>query len=206
MLRQQKTMELYSKAGASPFSGCLPMLFQMPILFAMFTFFPSCIELRGESFLWAHDLSAPDAIISWSGNIPLITEYFGNHISLFCLLMTATNIIYTYITMQSQGGAQMPGMKWMMYLMPVMFFFMFNDFSAGLNYYYFISLLASALTMWYLRKTTDDAKLLAKLEKNYEANKNNPNKKPSGLAARLEALQKQQEALMEEQKRRQQGK
>ena len=109
-------------------------------------------------------------------------------------------------TMSAEQAQQMKIMQWMMYLMPVMFFFMFNDFSAGLNYYYFISLLASALTMWYLRKTTDDAKLLAKLEKNYEANKNNPNKKPSGLAARLEALQKQQEALMEEQRRRQQGK
>jgi YidC/Oxa1 family membrane protein insertase len=108
--------------------------------------------------------------------------------------------------MSAEQAQQMKVMQWMMYLMPVMFFFMFNDFSAGLNYYYFISLLASALTMWYLRKTTDDAKLLAKLEKNFEANKNNPNKKPSGLAARLEALQKQQEALMEEQRRRQQGK
>ncbi len=104
MMRQQKTMALYSKAGANPMSGCLPMLLQMPILFAMFSFFPSAIELRGQSFLWAHDLSAPDAIISWSGNIPLVTEYFGNHISLFCLLMTATNIIYTYINTQNSGA------------------------------------------------------------------------------------------------------
>ena len=93
-------------------------------------------------------------------------------------------------------------MQWMMYLMPVFFFFMFNDYSSGLNYYYFISLLASALTMWYLRRTTDDAKLLAKLEENFRANKNNPNKKPTGLAARLEALQKQQEAMMKAQQQR----
>ena len=99
--RQQKTMELYSQAGASPFGGCLPMLLQMPILIAMFTFFPSCIELRGQSFLWAQDLSAPDKIVSWTGQIPFITNYFGNHISLFCLLMTVTNIIYTWLTMQS---------------------------------------------------------------------------------------------------------
>lgn len=98
MKRQQETMALYSRAGASPFSGCLPMLLQMPILIAMFNFFPSAIELRGQSFLWAHDLSAPDAIVSWSGNIPLITEYFGNHISLFCLLMTAVNLVYIHLT------------------------------------------------------------------------------------------------------------
>ncbi|MFS6554793.1 membrane protein insertase YidC, partial [Parabacteroides distasonis] len=127
-------MALYSKAGASPMSGCLPMLLQMPILFAMFTFFPNCIELRGQSFLWAHDLAAPDAIISWSGNIPLVTEYFGNHISLFCLLMTVTNIIYTRSTMQGQSNG-MPGMKWMMYLMPVMFLFFFNSYPAALSYY-----------------------------------------------------------------------
>ena len=120
MKRQQETMALYSRAGASPMSGCLPMLLQMPVLIAMFSFFPSAIELRGQSFLWAHDLSAPDAIISWSGDIPFITKYFGNHISLFCLLMTATNIIYTYLNTQNQANT-MPGMKWMMYLLPVMF-------------------------------------------------------------------------------------
>ena len=103
MKRQQKTMELYRSAGASMFGGCLPMLLQMPVLIAVFAFFPSCIELRGQSFLWAHDLSAPDAIVSWTTQIPLISSYFGNHISLFCLLMTATNILYTYVSMQSQS-------------------------------------------------------------------------------------------------------
>ncbi|MDE5827545.1 MAG: membrane protein insertase YidC, partial [Duncaniella sp.] len=141
MKRQQETMALYSRAGANPLSGCLPMLLQMPILVAMFWFFPSAIELRGESFLWAKDLSAPDAIISWTTNIPFISSTFGNHISLFCLLMTATNIIYTRVTMQTQNSSGMPGMKWMMYLMPVMFLFIFNNYAAGLSYYYFLSLL-----------------------------------------------------------------
>ncbi len=131
MTRQQKTMVLYQKAGVNPMSGCLPMLLQMPILFAIFSFFPSCIELRGQSFLWCHDLSAPDAIISWSGDIPLVTKYFGNHISLFCLLMTATNILYTWLNTQNQANT-MPGMKWMMYLMPVFFMVFFNNYAAGL--------------------------------------------------------------------------
>ena len=209
MKRQQATMTLYSQYGVSPMGGCLPMLIQMPLWIAMFNFIPNAIELRQEAFLWAEDLSTYDSLISWNTHIWGI----GDHLSLFCLLFCATNILYSVMsmrqqreTMSAEQAQQMKVMQWMMYLMPVMFFFMFNDFSAGLNYYYFISLLASALTMWYLRKTTDDAKLLAKLEKNFEANKNNPNKKPSGLAARLEALQKQQEALMEEQRRRQQGK
>ena len=136
MVRSQKTMELYSKAGVNPMSGCLPMLLMMPLLFAMFRFFPSCIQLRGESFLWVQDLSAPDAIWSWDAQIPFITNYFGNHISLFCLLMTVTNIVYTKVSMSSSGN-QMPGMKWMMYLMPLMFLVFFNNYAAGLSYYYF---------------------------------------------------------------------
>jgi len=144
--KQQKTMELYRQAGANPMGGCLPMLLQMPILIAMFTFFPSCIELRGQSFLWANDLSAPDKIIEWGGNIPIISSLFGNHLSLFCLLMTATNILYTYLTTKSQPSSQsMPGMKWMMYLMPLMFLFFFNNYASGLSYYYFISLLITIL-------------------------------------------------------------
>ena len=139
-IRQRLTMDLYSKAGVNPMGGCLPLLLQMPILIAMFTFFPSSIELRGESFLWAKDLSTYDAIVSWDTYIPLITPYFGNHISLFCLLMTITNLIYTKINMQNTAGQQqMPGMKFMMYLMPVMFLVFFNNYSAGLSYYYFLS-------------------------------------------------------------------
>lgn len=196
MLRQQKTMELYSKAGASPFSGCLPMLLQIPILFAMFTFFPSCIELRGASFLWVHDLSAPDAIISWTGNIPLITEYFGNHISLFCLLMTATNIIYTYTTMQSQGGG-MPGMKWMMYLMPVFFMVLFNNYASGLSYYYFLSLLLTIVQTYAFRRIIKEEDVRRAMAENAKK----PRKK-SGFMARLEEAQRQQQAMLKEQQKR----
>lgn len=197
MLRQQKTMALYSKAGASPMSGCLPMLLQMPILFAMFTFFPSAIELRGQSFLWAHDLSAPDAIISWSGNIPLVTAYFGNHISLFCLLMTITNILYTYINMQNSPG-QMPGMKWMMYMMPVFFLVFFNNYAAGLSYYYFLSLLITIMQTYafrYIIKPEDVRRRMAEAAKNP--------KKKSGFMARLEEMQRQQQQMLKEQQKQQ---
>ena len=207
MKRQQETMTLYSQYGVSPMGGCLPMLIQMPIWIAMFNFVPNAIELRQQSFLWADDLSTYDSLISWNTNI----WGLGNHLSLFCLLFCATNLLYSFMTMRQQRetmsgeqAQQMKMMQWMMMLMPLFFFFMFNKYSAGLNYYYFISLLFSALTMWYLRKTTDDKKLLAKLEANYQANKNNPNKKPSGLAARLEALQKQQEEMMKRQQEIQQ--
>lgn len=199
MLRQQKTMALYSKAGANPMSGCLPMLLQMPILFAMFTFFPSCIELRGQSFLWVHDLSAPDAIISWSGNIPLITEYFGNHISLFCLLMTAVNIIYTYINMQNQPS-QMPGMKWMMYLMPVFFMVFFNNYAAGLSYYYFLTLLITIIQTYAFRYFVKEEDVRRQMAENAKKPK-----KKSGFMARLEEMQRQQQAMLREQQR-QQGK
>lgn len=201
MTRQQKTMELYSRAGANPMAGCLPMLLQMPVLIAMFTFFPSCIELRGESFLWAKDLSAPDAIISWTGNIPLVTEYFGNHISLFCLLMTATNIIYTKITMASQASSNaMPGMKWMMYLMPLMFLVFFNNYAAGLSYYYFLSLLITIIQTYVFRHVVSEEKMRAKMA---EAAKK-PRKK-SGFMARLEEAQRQQQAALREQQKRQKG-
>lgn len=195
MVRQQKTMALYSKAGASPLSGCLPMLLQMPILFAMFSFFPSCIDLRGQSFLWAHDLAAPDAIISWNVNIPIISTYFGNHISLFCLLMTITNIIYTKTTMASQP--QQGGMKWMMYMMPVFFLVFFNNYAAGLSYYYFLSLLITIVQTFVIRrfvvKEEDVRKEMAK-------NAKKPRKK-SGFMARLEEAQRrQQEQLRQAQK------
>ncbi|MDE7159989.1 MAG: membrane protein insertase YidC [Muribaculaceae bacterium] len=196
MKRQQKTMELYSKAGASPMSGCLPMLLQMPILFAMFTFFPSAIELRGKSFLWAHDLAAPDAIISWSGNIPLVTEYFGNHISLFCLLMTVVNILYTRINMQNSPST-MPGMKWMMYLMPVFFLVFFNNYAAGLSYYYFLSLLITIVQTYAFRYFIKEDKVRAEMAENAKK----PRKK-SGLMARLEEAQRQQQQMLREQEKR----
>lgn len=201
MKKQQETMSLYSQYGVSPMGGCLPMLLQMPIWIAMFNFVPNAFELRQQSFLWADDLSTYDDIIHWSTNLPWI----GNHLSLFCVLFCVTNLVYSLMSMKQQKetmsgeqAQQMKMMQWMMLLMPLFFFFMFNKYSAGLNYYYFISLLAGALVMWYLRRTTDDQKLLAKLEANYKANKNNPNKKPSGMAARLEALQKKQEEMMKQ--------
>ncbi len=198
MLRQQKTMELYNKAGSNPMSGCIPMLLQMPILFAMFSFFPSAIELRGESFLWAKNLAAPDAIISWSGNIPLVTEYFGNHISLFCLLMTVTNIVYTRLNMQS-NSSQMPGMQWMMYLMPVFFMIFFNNYAAGLSYYYFLSLLISIAQTYAFRFFVSEEKL----RKTMAENAKKP-RKQSKWAARLEEMQRQQQAMLKERQRQQQ--
>ena len=196
MKKQQEMMSLYAKYGVSPLGGCLPMLIQMPIWIAMFNFVPNAIQLRRESFLWMEDLSTYDPIPfigQWSESIPLL----GDHLSLTCILFCVSNLAYSYMTMRQQRdqmvgqqAEQMKMMQWMMYLMPIMFFFMFNDYGSGLNFYYFISLFFSAAIMWTLRKTTNQAKLLAQLEAKYEANKNNP-KKQSGLAARLEAMQKQ---------------
>ena len=197
MKKQQEMMSLYSKYGVSPLSGCLPMLIQMPIWLAMFFFVPNAIQLRGQSFLWMSDLSTYDPIIEWGKNIWGI----GDHLSLTCILFCGAQLLYTWFSMQQQKdqmvgqqAEQMKVMQWMMYLMPLMFFFIFNDYSSGLNFYYFVSLFMSAAIMYTLRKTTDDAKLLAILEANYQANKNNPKKK-SGLAARLEAMQKQAEEM-----------
>ncbi len=196
--RQQKTMELYNQAGANPMSGCLPMLLQMPILIAMFSFFPSCIELRGESFLWADDLSAPDIIYSWDAHIPFISTFFGNHISLFCLLMTAVNIIYTYINMQSNpSNNSMPGMKWMMYLMPVMFLVFFNNYAAGLSYYYFLSLLITIAQTYAFRFIIKEDKVRAKMAENAKKPK-----KKSGFMARLEEAQRQAQVAQREQEKR----
>ncbi len=195
MKRQQETMALYSRAGASPFSGCLPMLLQMPVLIAMFSFFPNAIELRGQSFLWAHDLSAPDVIFT----LPFTIPFYGNHVSLFCLLMTVVNIIYTRINMQNQpGNANMPGMKWMMYLMPLMFLFFFNDYASGLSYYYFLSLLITIVQTYVFRRCINEEKVRAEML----ANAKKPRKK-SGFMARLEEAQKKQEAYMREQARQQ---
>ena len=204
MKKQQEMMSLYSKYGVSPLSGCLPMLIQMPIWLAMFFFVPNAIQLRGESFLWMSDLSTYDPIVEWGRNIWGI----GDHLSLTCILFCGAQLLYTYFSMRQQKdqmigqqAEQMKVMQYMMYIMPLMFFFIFNDYSSGLNFYYFISLLLSAVIMWALRKTTDDEKLLAILEANYQANKNNP-KKQSGLAARLEAMQKQAEAMQKQRNNR----
>ena len=204
MKKQQEMMSLYSKYGVSPLSGCLPMLIQMPIWLAMFFFVPNAIQLRGESFLWMADLSTYDPIVEWGTNIWGI----GDHLSLTCILFCAAQLIYTWISMRQQKdqmvgqqAEQMKMMQWMMYIMPLMFFFIFNDYSSGLNFYYFISLFMSAAIMWTLRKTTNDEKLLAILEANYQANKNNP-KKQSNFAARLEEMQKKADAMREQQRNR----
>ncbi len=195
--RQQATMAMYRKAGVNPMGGCLPMLLQMPFLIALFYFFPSAIELRQQSFLWATDLSSYDAIVSWNAHIPLISDYFGNHISLFCLLMAITNIVYTHINMgMTDTGAQMqmPGMKIMMYLMPVMLLFWFNNYASGLSYYYFISTLIPILQTYAIRKFVDEKKLLAIIKENQ--------KKPQKKAAWLERLEQAQKQQAELQKRR----
>lgn len=204
MQKQQAMMAEYTKYGVSPLSGCLPMLIQMPIWIAMFNFVPNAIQLRGESFLWIHDLSTYDPIIEWGRTLPVI----GDHLSLTCILFVAAQLIYSWFTMQlqkdqmvGQQADQMKMMQWMMYLMPLMFFFIFNDYSAGLNFYYFISLLFSAIIMFVLRKTTNDEKLLAILERRYKENQTNP-KKMSSLTARMQALQQMQQEQMKQQQNR----
>ena len=206
MQKQQAMMAEYAKYGVSPLSGCLPMLIQAPIWIAMFNFVPNAIQLRGESFLWIKDLSTYDPIWEWNHNLWLI----GDHLSLTCILFCVANVLYTMMTMRQQKDQmvgqqadQMKMMQWMMFLMPIMFFFMFNDYSAGLNFYYFVSLFFSAAIMWALRKTTNDEKLLAILEKRYQENKANP-KKQSGLAARLQAIQEMQQKQQEELKQKKQ--
>ncbi|MDK2842457.1 MAG: YidC/Oxa1 family rane protein insertase [Anaerophaga sp.] len=187
MERQQATMALYRKAGVNPMGGCLPILLQMPILIAMFRFFPSSIELRQESFLWASDLSTYDSIL----DLPFKIPFYGDHVSLFTLLMAATNIVYTRINQQTtQSSAQMPGMNVMMYLMPVMFLFFFNSYAAGLSYYYFISTLITIVQTVMIRQFVDEKAILAKLK----ANQKKPVKK-SKFQARLEEMQKQQAQL-----------
>jgi YidC/Oxa1 family membrane protein insertase len=202
--KQQEIMGIYSKYGASPMGGCLPMLIQMPVFIALFNFVPNAIELRQESFLWAHDLSSYDAIISWDTYIWPI----GDHLSLFCLLFCVTQILNTYYTskMQPNMGStpemeqQQKIMRWMMYFMPIMFFFIFNDYSAGLNYYYFLSTLISVGIFIYLHYKVDENELLKKMEAYYEKNKNNPAKR-TNFMANLEAMQKELERRNEELKK-----
>ena len=201
MKKQQEIMALYSQYGVSPMGGCLPMLLQMPIIMALFMFVPSAIELRQESFLWADDLSTYDAFIHFPFHIPLI----GSHLSLFCVLMTVTNLLNVKFMMQQQdtgANPQMAAMKWMSYLMPLMFLFILNEYPSGLNYYYFLSTLISIVTTIILRRTTDEAKLLAQLE----ANKKDPKQmRKTGFAARLEAMQKQAEEMQRQREQQQRG-
>ena len=184
-------MELYRKAGVNPLSGCLPMLLQMPILFAMFRFFPSSIQLRQQAFLWADDLSAYDSIADLPFNIP----FYGSHVSLFTLLMTISTLLYTHMNMQ-MSSAQMPGMKWMMYLMPVMFLGFLNSYASSLSYYYFLANIFTFSQMYLMRKLVDDKAILAQLE----ANKKKPPKPKSRFQKKLEQMQRDQEKRMKKRK------
>lgn len=190
MEKQQATMALYKKVGVNPMGGCLPMLFQMPVLIAMFYFFPGSIELRQQSFLWATDLSTYDSIISWSGTIPILSNLYGNHVSLFTLLMTVTTILQQKFAGQTQDTSAMPGMKYMMYFMPIMFMFILNSYSSGLSYYYFLANVFTIGQTLIIRATIDQDKVRAQLL----ANKKKPSKQKSGFQKRLEDMAKQQEA------------
>ena len=182
MEKQQATMALYKKAGVNPMGGCLPMLLQFPILIAMFFFFPTSIELRQESFLWATDLSTYDSIL----NLPFDIPFYGSHVSLFCLLMTVATIFYTHLNQQTTASTAMPGMKTMMYMMPVMFLFILNSYPAGLSYYYFLANLITIGQTLLIRKFVDDDKIRAQLQ----VNKKKPVKK-SNFQKRLEDMSKQ---------------
>jgi YidC/Oxa1 family membrane protein insertase len=187
MKKQQAVMDLYKKAGASPTSGCLPMLLQLPILWAVFRFFPSSIELRQQPFLWADDLSTYDSILDLGFTIP----FYGDHVSLFTLLMTVTTILYTYINNKQMAATNqqgMKGMKVMMYIMPIMFLGLFNSYSAGLSYYYMLVNIITFIQMYLFRVFTDEDKLRKKIE----LAKQRPVKK-SAFQKRLEELQKQQQ-------------
>jgi YidC/Oxa1 family membrane protein insertase len=182
MERQQATMALYKKVGVNPMGGCLPMLLQFPFLIAMFFFFPTSIELRQQGFLWAHDLSTYDSILKLPFNIPM----YGNHVSLFCLLMTATTLISTHLTSQTTANTGMPGMKTMMYIMPIFFMFLLNSYSSGLSYYYFLANVITIGQTYLMRRFIDEEKIRAQLQ----VNKKKPVKK-SNFQKRLEEMAKQ---------------
>ena len=196
MKKQQEMMNLYKKAGISPMGGCLPMLIQLPLLWALFRFFPVSIELRGKSFLWADDLSSYDSILNLPFNIP----WYGDHVSLFCLLMCFAMIGFSYFTYQQQGTANQPGMagmKFMMvYMMPAMMLFWFNDYASGLCYYYLVSQVLTMIIMTSMRRFVDDDKIRYIMEQNSKKNKN---KKKSKFQLRYEELMRQQEELARQQ-------
>ena len=202
MEKQQALMALYSKMGVNQMGGCLPMLIQWPVLIALFYFFPTSIELRHQPFLWADDLSTYDAFLTWDANIPVVNWIFGHHLSLFCVLMTVTNIFYTWL-MQKQNPSQqaMPGMKMMMYFMPLMFLFFLNQYSAGLSYYYFLSTLLGIIITYAIRWSMDEDKILEQLK----ANLKKPAKasKATGWAAKLQEIQRQQQEQLKKQREEQ---
>ena len=190
MERQQAVMKLYKKAGVNPMGGCLPMLLQMPILIALFYFFPGAIELRQKSFLWATDLASYDSIAT----LPFTIPFYGNHVSLFCLLMTITNILYMWYNSKNQPqNDQMKGMQVMMYIMPIMFLFIFNSYSSGLSYYYFIATLITIVQTWAIRKFVNDEKLLKQIEL-----AKTKRVKKSKFQQKLEEMQRMQEQRMKQ--------
>ena len=192
MKKQQEQMALYRKAGANPLSGCLPLLLQFPILIALFAFIPASIELRQKGFLWADDLSTYDTILNF-GNLPFISWAYGDHVSLFALLMFVSTIIYTYLNssmMPQQGSTQMPGMKFMMYFMPVIFLAVMNKYAAGLSWYYFLANMFTFLQNFIIKKIVSDAKIRLQIEDNM--------KKPvkvSNFQKRLQEMAKQRQQL-----------
>jgi YidC/Oxa1 family membrane protein insertase len=192
---QQAVMAFYKKAGVNPLGGCLPMLLQFPILVAMFYFFPISIELRQQSFLWANDLSTYDSIMTLPFTVPF---GFGNHVSLFCLLMTIANILYVKYNNEMTGAStqQMPGMKTIMYLMPVMFLFIFNSYAAGLSLYYFLSLVFTFVQMYIFKQLIDEDKIHAQMK----AKQKVPVVK-SKFQTKLEEMSKQQKAIQDKKKR-----
>ena len=201
MQKQQAMMALQKKAGYSPVAGCLPVLIQMPFLTAMFMFFPIAIELRQKPFLWCPDLSNYDSILDFGFNVPL----YGDHISLFCLMMFGMQFFYTWYTMKQQAGTQsMPGMKFMMYFMPFMMLFIFNSQSAGLNLYYLVSLTFTMTTMMLIRRFTSEKKVRARMAAydSKHAGDKDKKKKKSSFQQRLEELQKQAEQMQKQQNKR----
>lgn len=198
MKRQQATMELYKKAGINPMGGCIPMLIQMPIIIAMFRFFPASIELRGQHFLWADDLSSYDSIV----DLPFSIPFYGDHVSLFALLMTAALFIFSWINYQQTASSQpqMPGMKFMMlYMMPLMMLFWFNDYASGLCFYYFLANLITIAQTILIRRFVDDSKIQAIMAAN--AVKRSKQKK-SKFQQRYEELMRQQELMQQQQQKR----
>ena len=196
MKKQQEMMNLYKKAGINPMGGCLPMLIQLPLLWALFRFFPSSIELRGQSFLWAEDLSSYDSVL----NLPFTIPWYGDHVSLFALLMCLAMVGFSYVTYQQQGTSNQPGMagmKFMMvYLMPAMMLFWFNDFASGLCYYYLVSQILTMIIMFSMRRFVDDDKIRSIMDRAASKQKN---KKKSKFQLRYEELMRQQEELQRQQ-------
>jgi YidC/Oxa1 family membrane protein insertase len=182
---QQKKMSFYNEVGVNPLGGCIPLLLQLPVLFAMFVFFPHSIELRQQPFLWADDLSTYDSIWDFGFNIP----FYGDHVSLFCLLMTATTMVMTYIQQQQQGAAaQQPGMKYLVYIMPIMFLSILNNYSAGLSYYQLVSNILSLVQTQLTKRFIKEEDIQKKIRENFEK------RKKEGVTGKKTWMQRQLEA------------